>query len=97
MQRFQKRKPRRLLEMPEPKDKIIAGHKFQVSQPYEAGHVLTEIEARVRSQLRAENIANNLLTAGKEARANGTLDEMAKLVAGYDAANGFTTPSEGSG
>lgn len=83
--------------MPEPKEKIIAGHKFQVSQPYEAGHVLTEIEARVLNQVRSENIANNLRKAVKEAEANGTLDEIAKLVAEYDAQYQFTTPSEGGG
>ena len=41
------------------KTKTIAGVPFEISQPYEAGHALTEAEAKVLNQTRSENIGNN--------------------------------------
>ena len=37
----------------------ISGQAFDVSTPYAAGHTLTEAEAKVLNQTRAENIGNN--------------------------------------
>lgn len=81
--------------MPEAKTKIIAGHEFTISQPYEAGHTLTEVEAKVLNQVRSENIANNMRKAVKDAEAAGTLDEVRAKVAEYDAEYTFAMPSAG--
>lgn len=81
--------------MPEAKSKIIAGHEFQISQPYEAGHTIDEVEAKVLNQVRGENIANNMRKAVKDAEAEGTLDAVAQKVAEYDAAYTFSMPSAG--
>lgn len=82
--------------MPEAKSKIIAGHEFQISQPYEAGYVLTEVDAKVLNQVRSENIANNMRKAVKEAEEAGTLSEVASKVAEYDAEYTFAMPSTGA-
>lgn len=42
---------------------LIAKTPFTVSEPYAEGHVLTEMEARVLNQVRAENIGNNFRKA----------------------------------
>lgn len=83
--------------MPEAKAKIIAGEKFEVSQPYEEGHTLSIIEAKVLNQVRSENIANNMRAAVKEAIFDGTLPAFKKDLAAYDAAYEFSTPSSGGG
>lgn len=76
--------------MPEAKKKLIAGEEFLVSQPYAAGHVLNEVEAKTLNQTRAENIGNNLRTLVKEAlekRDQGdssAYDALAQQVADYD-------------
>jgi hypothetical protein len=55
------------LQMPETKTKTIEGKNFEISQPYEEGHVITAIEARVLNQTRSENIGNNVRAKLKEA------------------------------
>ena len=39
--------------MPETKAKVINGISFNILQPYLAGHVLTELEAKVINQTRS--------------------------------------------
>lgn len=77
--------------MTETKNKIIAGIEFPISQPYAAGHQLTDVEARVLNQVRAENIANNMR---KIVREKG--EAAAEEVAAYDASYTFTVPSTGT-
>lgn len=87
--------------MPEAKVKIIDGESFSVSQPYSAGHVLTDIEARVLNQVRSENIGNNMRSAVKDAKEkkdkgdSTDFDKLAAIVAAYDAEYTFATPGSG--
>lgn len=87
--------------MSETKAKIIAGESFQVSQPYAAGHTLTEVEAKVLNQVRSENIGNNLRELVKEALEarekgdNSKYDALAEAVAKYDAEYTFTSGGGG--
>ena len=77
--------------MPEPKTKTIEGRNFEISQPYEEGHVLTAIEARVLNQTRSENIGNNVRAKLKEAIEQNADDAaLTALVAEVDAAYAFT-------
>lgn len=77
--------------MPEPKTKTIEGRNFTISQPYEEGHVLTAIEAKVLNQTRSENIGNNVRAKLKEAIEQNKSDaELEALVAEVDAAYVFT-------
>lgn len=77
--------------MPDPKTKTIEGRNFEISQPYEEGHTLTAIEARVLNQTRSENIGNNVRAKLKEAIEQGADDvALAALVAEVDAAYAFT-------
>ena len=77
--------------MPEPKTKTIEGRNFVISQPYEEGHTLTAIEARVLNQTRSENIGNNVRAKLKEAIEQGASDDqLAALVAEVDATYAFT-------
>lgn len=84
------------------KEITIAKHVFTVSQPYAAGHVVTEAEAKALNQVRAENIRNNM--ASKVAIAYGdapteeiTAETIGQIVADYDAAYVFTLASVGGG
>ena len=81
----------------------VQGIAVEVSQPYEAGHQITEAEAKALNQVRAENIANNLRKTFKdllEAAGGDTAavqaDAQAK-VAEYDASYEFTLASVGGG
>lgn len=76
--------------MPEMKNKVIAGESFQISQPYVAGHTLTEAEAKTLNQVRSENIGNNLREKIKELLDAGKLDEAKALVAERDSTYEFT-------
>lgn len=77
--------------MPDPKTKTIEGRNFDISQPYEEGHVLTAIEARVLNQTRSENIGNNVRAKLKEAIEQSATDEaIAAIVADVDANYAFT-------
>lgn len=84
--------------MPEAKDKTINGLVFKISQPYEAGHVITEIEAKVLNQVRGENIGNNVRAKLKElAEAGKDQAELDALVAEKDAEYVFTAGNIGEG
>lgn len=52
--------------MSDKKVKVIDGDSYEISQPYQAGHVINEIEARVLNQCRSENIGNNVRNKIKE-------------------------------
>ncbi len=88
--------------MPESKPKVINGISFAISQPYEAGHVLTDLEARVLNQTRSENVGNNvrakikeMLEPTEEGVAPSSEAEIVAYVAGVDADYIFRTVSEG--
>lgn len=85
--------------MPEAKSKVIDGDTYSISQPYEAGHTITEIEARVLNQTRAENIGNNVRAKLKEIKEQGETEgwgakklenALVKAVAELDAEYAFT-------
>lgn len=85
------------------KEITIAGKTFPVSQPYQAGHAITEAEAKALNQVRAENVRNN--TASKvKAAVEGTAKDgepdantIDAYVASYDAGYVFTLASVGGG
>lgn len=77
------------------KTKIINGHAFEISQPYEAGHAITEAEARALNQVRSENIGNNVREKVKELLEAGNTAEAEALVAEKDGAYEFTLASVG--
>lgn len=85
------------------KEITVQGLLVEVTQPYEAGHQLTEAEAKALNQVRAENIGNNVRKAIKElANEDGTFSEEAaaearKLVSEKDADYEFTIASVGAG
>lgn len=54
------------------KSKTINGLVFEVNQPYVAGHVITEAEARALNQTRSENIGNNVRAKIKEMQEAGS-------------------------
>lgn len=89
--------------MPEPRSKVINGLSFSISQPYAAGHVLTDIEARVLNQTRSENIGNNVRQRVKDMLEGGTdaypqpvsEAEIVAYVTEFDASYEFKTASEG--
>lgn len=72
------------------KAKIIQGHSFTISQPFAAGHVLDDAQARALNQVRSENIGNNVREKVKELLAAGNVAEAEALVATRDAEYVFT-------
>lgn len=71
----------------------IAGQAFELSTPYVAGHVCSEVEAKVLNQTRAENIGNNFRNDVKAALEKGTpeaLDELRAAIAKADAEYQFS-------
>ena len=85
--------------MTEAKNKVIDGDTYSVSQPYEAGHSITEIEARVLNQSRSENIGNNVRATLKELKETAATEEwgakklenaLTKAVAEVDSVYEFT-------
>lgn len=80
----------------------IQGVTCTVSQPYEAGHAITEAEAKALNQVRAENIRNNTASFVKETRGDAEeftqemLDAIAAHVAEYDAKYEFSMASVGA-
>lgn len=83
--------------MAETKSKIINGIAFLISQPYEAGHTLTEIEARVLNQTRSENIGNNVRAKIKEMQeAEKSEDEIRSFVSTVDSEYEFNAVRDGS-
>lgn len=83
------------------KEITIAGFAFAVSQPFVAGHVISEAEAKALNQVRAENIRNNMASKVKAAHTEPTeelnADNIASIVAAYDAEYVFTLASVGGG
>ena len=85
------------------KEITIAGVTFAVLQPYVAGHVVTEAEAKALNQVRAENIRNNCASKVKAAaegtakEGEPTADTIETYVAEYDAGYEFTLASVGGG
>lgn len=85
------------------KEMTINGVSVEVSQPYEAGHQITEAEAKALNQVRAENIGNNtrksikemLEAAGGDAAAIQA--DVQALISKYDAEYEFTLASVGGG
>lgn len=88
--------------MSETKSKLIAGEAFTISTPYSAGHVLTEVEAKVLNQVRAENIGNNMREVVKEAlelkeKGDSTkYDQLASVIASYDSEYTFSMGGGGT-
>lgn len=78
------------------KVKVIDGESFEISQPYVAGHVLTEAEAKAMNQLRSENIGNNMRKAVKDAKEKGDTSGLVELVAKYDSEYTFALGGGGS-
>lgn len=84
--------------MSEPKTRIIGGIAFELSQPYDEGHVLTAIEARVLNQTRSENIGNNVRAKIAEMKDEGkSEDEIRALVTSVDAEYVFNAARDGTG
>ena len=80
------------------KPKVINGLSFDISQPYEAGHSITDLEARVLNQTRAENIGNNVRTKIKEMQdANADTAAIVAMVTDFDAGYEFRSVSESAG
>lgn len=81
----------------------VQGVSVDVKAPYEAGHTITDAEAKALNQVRAENVRNNTAKAVKELldAANGDVaavqTKAQELVAAYDAAYEFTLASVGGG
>lgn len=61
---------------------IIAGGEFTIPQPFEAGHVCTEGEARALNQLLAENVRNNM--AAKVKAGTATADDVLTYAKAYE-------------
>lgn len=75
----------------------IAGHMFQVAEPYAEGHVLTEGEADALNQTFRENVRNNLASDVTEAKKNGAIDLEALQKTIDDYANGYEFGVRGGG
>jgi hypothetical protein len=64
---------------------------FELSAPYQEGHTINALEARVLNQTRAENIGNNTRAKIKEMQeANASEQEIQDYVASVDAGYEFT-------
>lgn len=89
--------------MADQKTMTVQGVSVEVTQPYEAGHTITDAEARALNQVRAENIGNNLRKQIKDmVEAEGATPESVqaaaqKIVSAYDAEYEFTLASVGGG
>lgn len=83
--------------MTEPKTRTIAGHDFQLSQPYAEGHTINAEEARALNQVRAENIGNNVRKKVAELLEAGNIAEAEALVSKVDAEYVFNAPRVGTG
>lgn len=66
--------------------RTIAGVSFEIRRPFEAGHTLTEGEAKALNQVRGENISNNMRKHVEKAKEEGKSEaDIQALVAEYDA------------
>jgi hypothetical protein len=83
------------------KNLTIAGVNFDAPYKYAAGHVLTEVEAKVLNQTRFENLRNNFASKVKASLegAEGAIPqaELAAKFAEFEAAYDFATPGAGGG
>jgi hypothetical protein len=85
------------------KEMTINGVTVEVSQPYEAGHQITEAEAKALNQVRAENIGNNTRKSIKDmleaadGDATAIQADVQDLISKYDAEYEFTLASVGGG
>lgn len=83
----------------ETKQITVQGVKVTISQPYAAGAVITEAEAKALNQVRAENIGNNKRKEITDL--TGTDEEIAAaaqaLISAYDAEYVFNLASVGGG
>ena len=85
------------------KEITIAGKTFPVPQPYVAGAVITEAEAKALNQVFAENIRNNTASKVKAAvegtakEGEPTADTIEAFVAEYAGSYVFTLASVGGG
>lgn len=71
--------------------KTINGIQFEITEPYAEGHTISQIEARVLNQTRAENIGNNTRAKIKEMQEGNSSDqEILEYVSGVDAGYVFT-------
>jgi hypothetical protein len=79
----------------------IYGQEFEVQQPYNEGHAISAIEAKVLNQVRAENVANNQRKNIKAAIDGGegapSMDEARAAFAEYEAGYEFTEAAAGGG
>ena len=86
------------------KEITVGGIAVTISTPYEAGHALTEAEARALNGVRAENVGNNVrkmitdlkTKAGEAGLSEADLAAISAKVAEYDAEYSFSTGSTGS-
>lgn len=82
---------------------VIQKIPVEVSTPYEAGHTITDAEAKALNQVRAENIGNNNRAKLKELlgdAAEPTKDIVKaaqKIISDYDEGYEFTLASVGAG
>ena len=89
--------------MPETRPKIINGISFDITQPYIAGYILTDLEAKVLNQTRSENVGNNVrqkikdMQEPEDGSAPAAEADIIAMVAAFDANYEFRTASEGSG
>ena len=82
----------------ETKPKVINAVSFEITQPYAAGHTLTELEAKVLNQTRSENVGNNTRAKIKEMQEAGdTVDAIVAYVTAFDAEYVFRSVSESAG
>ena len=88
----------------EAKEITIQGIVFNVNQPYQTGHAVSEAEAKALNQTRAENIRNNCAKLVKEAKTehgnelpDEVLTSLAMAVKEKDDAYIFTLASIGGG
>ena len=80
----------------------VQGVLVDIAQPYEAGHLITEAEAKALNQTRSENIGNNVRKVVKElVDAGGDSADIQKsaqkLVSAKDKGYEFTLASIGGG
>ena len=72
---------------------MIQSVTFEVATPYDEGHVLTAIEAKVLNQTRCENVRNNCAKFVKE---HGESQATKEHVATYDIGYEFTVAGTGA-
>ena len=63
---------------------VINGNQYTIPAPYEAGHTLTDNEARVLNQILKENARNNFAPKCKKGEVAPSQDEFDAYVAAYE-------------